>query len=102
MSLLDLFTGRWTWLQLFNEIGPLLMACSGAYFAGYWRGRNVELRQRLGERPDSLDGQPVVVSPSQKPCPLCKGTGVKTDDNGIMEDDPCKKCEGTGIEQEGE
>lgn len=30
-------------------------------------------------------------------CPICKGTGVMTDVNGIQYDEPCDNCIGTGI-----
>lgn len=29
-------------------------------------------------------------------CRLCDGTGVRTDENGIVYDDSCAWCEGTG------
>ncbi len=29
-------------------------------------------------------------------CPVCKGTGVMTDENGIVYDDACPDCAGTG------
>jgi DnaJ-class molecular chaperone len=29
-------------------------------------------------------------------CPLCNGTGCKTDNNGIQYDDVCPECQGYG------
>jgi DnaJ-class molecular chaperone len=31
-------------------------------------------------------------------CPVCKGTGVMTDENGIVYDDVCPDCAGTGFD----
>lgn len=45
MSLLDFFTGNWTFTELVREIGPLALATVSAYLAGYWRGRNVEVAE---------------------------------------------------------
>ncbi|KKL53578.1 hypothetical protein LCGC14_2274060 [marine sediment metagenome] len=28
------------------------------------------------------------------PCPSCKGSGLKTDENGVVEDDVCPECDG--------
>lgn len=44
ISLLDLFTGNFTWTELVRELAPLVMVGTSAFFAGYWRGRNVECR----------------------------------------------------------
>ena len=27
-------------------------------------------------------------------CPSCKGSGLKTDENGVVEDDVCPECDG--------
>lgn len=51
-------------------------------------------------RPQNPDVSLEVVSP--KKCSACTGTGVKTDDNGVQEDDVCPRCEGTCVEPEGE
>ncbi len=29
-------------------------------------------------------------------CPLCNGTGVETDSNGVQRDEPCPECQGEG------
>ena len=45
MTLLDLFTGHWTWAQLIREFAPLIIVFAAAFYAGYWRGRIIEQRQ---------------------------------------------------------
>lgn len=44
MTLWDLFTGHFTWTQLFSALAPLAIVGFSAFFAGYWRGRNAEVR----------------------------------------------------------
>jgi hypothetical protein len=43
MTLLDLFTGHWTWTKLLQEIWPLILVAVSAFFAGYAYGRHKEL-----------------------------------------------------------
>ncbi len=33
-------------------------------------------------------------------CPLCKGSGCKTDENGIQYDDVCPECQGEKVVEE--
>lgn len=44
MTLGDLFEGRRTWAALLSIVWPILLVAVSAFYAGYWRGRNVELR----------------------------------------------------------
>lgn len=30
-------------------------------------------------------------------CPACHGSGIETDDNGVLIDEPCERCHGTGL-----
>ena len=45
MSLYDLFTGHFTWYALLGTLVPLLFVAASAFFAGYWRGRSIEVRE---------------------------------------------------------
>lgn len=40
MTFGDLFAGRWTWLQLAGEFGPMVVLTAMAFFAGHARGWN--------------------------------------------------------------
>jgi hypothetical protein len=49
VTLLDLFTGHFTWLQLFLELAPIALVGGTSYFAGYMHGRHVEAKKLLAE-----------------------------------------------------
>jgi hypothetical protein len=49
LTFYEVFTGHWTWTQMLREIWPLISVAASAFFAGYWRGRNVEFRENHKE-----------------------------------------------------
>lgn len=42
MTITDVIAGRYTFWQVCWELAPVVLPAVAAYFAGYWKGRNVE------------------------------------------------------------